>query len=142
MEEREILLVDRDTTMRSDVAAYFRDEGYEVETTDSAVHAFCTVLEKQVPVVLLSGDCDARISTADLIHLLKKCNRKLAVILISDDVPVQAARKIRQEGIFYHALKPVTREDAEEILQAVDSAFGTSSQQENGGASGSDPVRH
>jgi hypothetical protein len=32
-------------------------------------------------------------------------------------------RTIRQEGIFYHALRPVTEEDREEIKQAVECAF-------------------
>jgi FixJ family two-component response regulator len=123
MDEREILLADRDNGLRKEVAEYFEDAGYRVETTDSAVHVFCTVLEKKVPVVLLASDFDGKISPADLIHLLKKCNRRLAVILISDDAPVPVVRRIRQEGIFYHALKPVSREDREEIRQAVECAF-------------------
>jgi hypothetical protein len=32
-------------------------------------------------------------------------------------------RKLRTEGIFYHALKPVDAEDREEIRQAVACAF-------------------
>jgi hypothetical protein len=32
-------------------------------------------------------------------------------------------RKIRSEGIFYHALRPVSAEDREEIRLAVECAF-------------------
>ena len=126
MDERGILIADRDTEFREQVAGYFRDAGYQVETTDSAVHAFCSILEKQTPVVLLGNDFDKKIAAADLIHLLKKCNRRLAVILVSDELPLPIIRKIRVEGIFYHALKPGRSEDHEEIRQAVECAFGKS----------------
>jgi DNA-binding NtrC family response regulator len=123
MDEREILLADRDSALRTQVADYFRDSGYRVDTTDSAVHAFCTVLEKRIPVVLLGSDFDRKISAADLVHLLRKCNRRLAIILISDDAPVPVVRRLREEGIFYHALRPLKWEETEEIRQAVECAL-------------------
>lgn len=126
MDERGILIADRDTEFRKQVADYFREAGYQVETTDSAVHAFCSILEKQTPVVLLGNDFDKKVNSADLIHLLKKCNRRLAVILVSDELPLPLVRKIRKEGIFYHALKPAGPKDSEEIQQAVECAFSKS----------------
>jgi FixJ family two-component response regulator len=87
------------------------------------VHVLCNILEKQTPVVLLGNDFDNKVTSADLIHLLKKCNRRLAVILVSDEASLPVVRKIRREGIFYHALKPSSPEDKEEIRQAVGCAF-------------------
>lgn len=124
-EERGILIADKDTDVRKEVADIFIEAGYQVETTDSAVHVLCNILEKQTPVVLLGNDFDSKVASSDLIHLLKKCNRKLAVILVSDEASLPVVRKIRREGIFYHALKPSTPEDKEEIRQAVGCAFAT-----------------
>jgi FixJ family two-component response regulator len=123
MTERGILIADKDTEVRKQVADIFVEAGYQVETTDSAVHVLCNILEKQTPVVLLGTDFDKKITSADLIHLLKKCNRRLAIILVSDENSLPMVRKIRQEGIFYHALKPQTEKDKEEIRQAVGCAF-------------------
>ncbi len=123
MDEREILIADKDTEIRKQVADYFREAGYQVETTDSAVHVLCSILEKQTPVVLLADDFDRKIAPADLVHLLKKCNRRLAIILVSDEVPLPMERRLRQEGIFYHALKPASANDTEEIRLAVECAF-------------------
>ena len=92
-------------------------------TTDSAVSVMCDILKKHVPVLLLGGDFDKKIGLPHLLHLLKKCNRHLAVILVSDEATLPMVRTIRQEGIFYHALRPVTEEDREEIKQAVECAF-------------------
>lgn len=125
MSEREILIADKDTEVRKEVADIFIEAGYQVETTDSAVHVLCNILEKQTPVVLLGNDFDNKVTSADLIHLLKKCNRRLAVILVSDEESLPIVRKIRREGIFYHALKPSSPEDKEEIRQAVGCAFAT-----------------
>ncbi|HLO24491.1 MAG TPA: hypothetical protein VK187_00135, partial [Geobacteraceae bacterium] len=123
MAEREILVADSDNEMRREMAERFREAGYEVETTDSAVHVFCTVLEKQIPVVLLGSGCDKKIALADLVPLLKKCNRGVTIILVSDEESLPVIRSIRQEGIFYHALTPSSLEDTEEILTAVECAF-------------------
>ena len=123
MGEREILVADGDSEIRKQMADSFREAGYDVETTDSAVHAFCTVLEKQTPVVLLGSDFDKKMALTDMVRLLKKCNRHLTIILVSDDETLPVIRTVRQEGIFYHALKPGSAEDTEEIRAAVECAF-------------------
>ena len=120
---REILLADRDSEVRRQVADVFRMEGYQVETTDSAIRVFCSVLEKKVPVVLLGSDFDKKINLPDLVRLLKRCNRQLNIILVSDEQSLPLVRTIREEGIFYHALKPANRNDTEEIRLAVECAF-------------------
>jgi FixJ family two-component response regulator len=133
MGEREILVADSDSTVRKQMADSFRSAGYDVETTDSAVHVFCTVLEKQIPVVLLGSGFDKKMALADLVRLLKQCNRHLTIILVSDEESLPTMRTVRQEGIFYHALKPTSQEDTAEILSAVDCAFDKSEQRDGMG---------
>ena len=58
-----------------------------------------------------------------LIPLLKKCIRNLSIILLANDASLPLMRKLRNEGIFYHALKPVNGEDREELRQVVECAF-------------------
>jgi DNA-binding NtrC family response regulator len=123
MEENSILIADKDTDYLREISEYFKGAGYAVATTDSAVSVMCDILKKHVPVLLLGGDFDKKIGLPHLLHLLKKCNRHLAVILVSDEATLPMVRTIRQEGIFYHALRPVTEEDREEIKQAVECAF-------------------
>lgn len=123
MEKRAIMIADRDADYRKQMADHFRQAGYQVETTESAAHVLCSILEKQTPVLLLGNDFDNKIPSADLIRLLKKCNRHLHVIIVSEDMPLAQARKIRHEGVFYHALKPAAPDDTEELGMAVDCAF-------------------
>lgn len=123
MDERGIIIADRDAEYRKEMADFFKDAGYSVETTDSAIHVLCSILEKQTPVLLLGSDFDKKISSADLIQLLKKCNRNLHVIMVSDQMPLAQLRKVREEGIFYHALRPASSSDTDEIGMAVECAF-------------------
>ena len=123
MEENSILIADKDTDYLREISEYFKGAGYAVATTDSAVNVMCDILKKHVPVLLLGGDFDKKIGLPHLLQLIKKCNRHLAVIMVSDEESLPMMRTIRQEGIFYHALRPVTEEDREEIKQAVDCAL-------------------
>jgi len=72
--------------------------------------------------VLLSGEID-EIPAAELIPIIKKCNRHLTIILVSNEQSLAQIRKLRSEGIFYHALKPTSAEDKEELKLAVQCAF-------------------
>lgn len=123
MEERGILVADKDTAFLREVADHFSDAGYHVETTNSAVHVISNILEKQTPVVLLGSDFDKKINLLELVRLLKKCNRHLAVILVSDEASLPIVKRIRKEGIFYYALRPITPEDTDEIKHAVECAL-------------------
>lgn len=107
MEELGILIADKDTEFLREVAEYFTGAGYQVETTDSAVHVICTILNKQTPVVLLGSDFDKRINPLQLMQLLKKCNRHLAVILVSDEASLPLIRRVTKEKVQYHVLRPV-----------------------------------
>lgn len=123
MEEQGILVADKDTAFLREVADHFTDAGYNVETTNSAVRVISNILEKQTPVVLLGSDFDKKINLLELVRLLKKCNRHLAVILVSDEASLPVVKRIRKEGIFYYAMRPVTPEDTNEIKQAVECAL-------------------
>jgi DNA-binding NtrC family response regulator len=119
-----LLIADEDLDSRKLMADLFIDAGYNVTVTNSAANVLYGILKKTAQVVLLSSEFD-ELTATDLIPLLKKCNRKLTIILVSNDLSLSLIRKLRKEGIFYHALKPVKPEDREEIRQAVKCAFET-----------------
>lgn len=117
-----LLIADKDMDARKQMADLFIEAGYNVTVTNSAANALYGILKKTAQVVLLGSEFDD-LSAGDLVPLLKKCNRDLTIILVADDTTLPIIRKLRKEGIFYHALKPVMAEDREEIRQAVQCAF-------------------
>lgn len=117
-----LLIVDEDMDCRKQMADLFIEAGYNVIVTNSVANALYGILKKTAQVVLLGTKFD-ELTAADLIPLLKQCNRKLTIILVAADTSLPLIRKLRAEGIFYHALKPINAEDREEIRQAVHCAF-------------------
>ncbi|UFS71530.1 response regulator [Geomonas sp. RF6] len=117
-----LLILDKDRSARKILADILIEEGYDVTVTGSAAQALQSILKKNAHVVLLGEQFDD-ISAAELIPILKQCNKELSIILVSSDASLPLIRKLRKEGIFYHALKPVRAEDREEIRQAVRCAF-------------------
>jgi DNA-binding NtrC family response regulator len=123
-----LLIADQDVVSRKQMAELFIEAGYNVTVTNSAANALDGIIKKTAQVVLLGSNFDD-LTAADLIPLLKKCNSKLSIILLTNDTSLPLIRKLRSEGIFYHALKPVDGEDRDEIRQVVQCAFQKFSEQ-------------
>jgi len=122
MDKRAIIIADRDVAYRSKLASFFRKAGYRVEATGSTDQVLNSILGKEAPVLVLGNDFSEKVAAADLVHLLKKCNQRVQIIMMSEGMTLAQARQVRQEGVFYHALKPVAGE-AGELSQAVQCAF-------------------
>ncbi|EKD33567.1 MAG: response regulator [uncultured bacterium] len=117
-----LLIADKDAASRKQMASLLIEAGYDVIVTDSAASAIDNVLKKTAQVLLLGTELD-EFNSAELVPLLKKCNRDLVIILVADNTPLPRMRKVRQEGIFYHALRPEEPEGEEEIRQVVKCAM-------------------
>ena len=117
-----ILIVDEDKDCRKQMAEMFIDAGYDVTVTDSMASVLYGVLKKTAQVVVLGTRFD-ELTAADIIPLMKQCNKNLPIILNTAVTSIGLLRKLRCEGIFYHALRPVDAQGREEIRQAVRCAF-------------------
>lgn len=122
MKARKILIADRDARARKEMAEFFENSHFEVETTASAAYAIAKIVQKQEPIVILGDSFEEKIASVDVIALMRKCNRNLKIILVSDDSSLETLRRIREDGIFYHALKPHSPEDNEELRSVVECA--------------------
>ena len=117
-----ILIMDEDKGTMKQLAELFIDAGYHVTLTDSVASAIYGILKKTAQVVVLGSRCD-NVMAADLVPIMRQCNKKLPIILIAADTSLALLRRLRCEGIFYHALSPVDKAGREEIRQAVHCAF-------------------
>ena len=125
-----LLIANEDSQSRDQLANLFIEDDYQVTTTTSVVNALEGILNKTIQVVVLAGNFD-EMHVAKQVPLLKKCDQHISIILVADEMPLSLLRKIRKEGIFYHALKPAGDEGREEIYQAVHCAFRTYQERRN-----------
>lgn len=118
----EILIMDNDATVRGQMAELLVENGYDVIVSKNAASGLGGVIKRLIQIVVLGGEVDG-IAAAELIPILKKCNPRISIILISGEIPLAVMQKVRREGIFYHVLKPIMDEDKEEIRKVMDCAF-------------------
>jgi len=117
-----ILIADENRESRKVMADLCIEAGYKVTVTTSAAGVLDGILKKTARVILLGSSFD-ELAAIELIPLLKKCCRNLTIILVSNESSLPVIRRLRNEGIFYHLLKPVLPEDREELKQVVACAF-------------------
>ena len=117
-----LLIADKDEETRKRIAGFFSGSEYRVIEADSVDVVLRDVLKRKARVILLGSEFDG-LSAMEMIPLLKRCNRDLSIILISNEESPSLIRRFRQENIFYHALKPVNGDDREEFMQVVQCAF-------------------
>ncbi len=116
-----LLIANKNRTERDQLSAVFSEEGYQITATATVADGLGKILDKQVQVIVLAGEFDEQ-HIAKLVPLLKKCNRHLSIILMTEEIPLELLRRVRKEGIFYHAVGEVGQN---EIRQAVSCAFKT-----------------
>jgi len=121
---KSILIADENMETRKVMTDLCIEAGYQVTVTTSTAGVLQGILKKTARVILLGSSFD-ELAAVELIPLFKKCCRDLTIILVSNESSLPVIRKLRNEGIFYHLLKPVKPEDKEELKQVVACAFHT-----------------
>jgi len=119
---RKILIVDKDSVPREKLVEFFENSHFEVETTASAAYAIAKVVQKHNPIVILGDSFEERIASVEVIALMRKCNKNLRIILISDDSAIENLRQIHENGIYFHTLKSHGQADNEGLRSAVECA--------------------
>lgn len=132
---------DQETCWR--LAHLFIGSEYKVTVTDSATTVVGELLGGLSEVVLLGSELEGR-KAADLVPLLKRCRPALSIILVTGGAAPAVLRRLRQEGIFYHALQPADDADAAEIREVVRCAFASSAARQGARplAAGNTEARH
>jgi two-component system nitrogen regulation response regulator GlnG len=113
-----IIVADNDEEVRKQLFVRLSTKGYEVKTTDSASDLIREV-ERTTGILVLDVELSG-MKAYEMIPLVKEINPKVPIIVMSANSSVELAQRIRHEGIFFYAMKPL---DGDEIESAVESAF-------------------
>ncbi|MDK9718972.1 MAG: response regulator [Trichlorobacter sp.] len=117
-----VLIADENLDTRKVMTDLCIEAGYQVTVTTTTAGVLKGVLKKSSQVLLMGSSFD-ELAATELVPLFRKCYRNLIIILVSNESSLPVIRKLRNEGIFYHLLKPVKSEDREELKQALSCAF-------------------
>ncbi len=119
MKSKTILMAYQDDTWIKPLFTLFSEMGYRIETSRVVSEIIRKVRSKGMQVVLLDDEME-EIKACDLVPFFKRLNTRVQIIVISSEESIGSAKRLREAGIFYQAMKPV---DQEEIRSAVACAF-------------------
>jgi DNA-binding NtrC family response regulator len=119
MKSKTILIAYQDDLWARSLSTFFHGIGYRVETARIVSEMIRRVRNGKIHVILLDEEIEG-VKACDLVPLLKKIDDKIQIVVISTEVSLGLAKRLRGAGIFYQAMKPV---DMEEIKSAVECAF-------------------
>lgn len=117
-----IIIADKNQISRTRTARVLAGPGRSVEATGSAAKLMHSLLHDSWSVVVLGDGLEEELSPASLVALLKSCCPRATLILAAGELSLAEERKVRQQGIFYRASRPVSDAGWDELSLAVDCA--------------------
>ena len=111
-----ILIVDDEAIVRDSLGDWFRDEGYDVDTADSAKMALEKLARASWDIFLL----DIRMPGIDGLELqrkLKEAEPDATVIIMTAYASVESAVEAMKQGAYDYIIKPFNPDDLEHTIQ-------------------------
>jgi excisionase family DNA binding protein/PAS domain S-box-containing protein len=113
-----VVIMDADEVMVKQLVPALTREGYKVDVVEQTSKLFEKIKNEQVDVLILS--VDGRCAKGyELIPTIKKINRFLPIIATSADDSIEMATRVREQGVFFYAIKPL---DTDELKLALRNA--------------------
>ena len=73
----------------------------------------------QHPGTLIIDDDFTQPQSAHVLNAIRKVNKNVKIVFISSDTSVQLGREISTAGILYHAVKPVDKQEINELFNSI-----------------------
>lgn len=119
MKSKKILIAYQDDLCFKSLSNFFHGIGYRIEMS-KMLSEMIRKVKNDVPHVILLDDEIEGVKACDVVSVLKGMNPKAQIIVISSEESLVSVKRLRNAGIFFHAMKPL---DLDEIKSAVACAF-------------------
>jgi two-component SAPR family response regulator len=71
------------------------------------------------PNTLIIDDDFTKPESAHVLSAIRKVNNNVKIVFVSSDSSVELGREVSQVGILYHAVKPVDKEEFNELIHSI-----------------------
>lgn len=116
---KRLLVADGDEEARHSLLDLFTREGYRVELTRLASEVIQKIQNTRIDVLIMDVDIPG-MKGYQIIPIIKTMEPELPIIVTSSHSSLKLAQKVRQEKIFFYAMKPL---DLKEIKLVVKDAL-------------------
>ncbi|MGB3342071.1 MAG: ATP-binding protein [bacterium] len=114
-----ILIMDSDQETVKLLMHDLGEEGYRIEIAEYTNRCFEKIKNEQIDVLILAVEAWG-VKGYELIPIIKKINSLLPIIATSADDSMEVAARVREQGVFFYAIKPL---DMKEIKLAIKNAL-------------------
>jgi len=119
MEEGIVLIASSDEPFGEYIYHQLITLGWTISRANLVSDLLRKVREEKADILLLDNHLEG-IPSYDLMPLVKRINSRLPIIALSEDSSLEMSKKVRLQGIFFLAMKPI---DPAEIRAAVEDAI-------------------
>lgn len=117
-----IIVASSDGALRRSLADLLSSPSNQVWTTPKSSELIRWILDEDFDVIVADVDL-VGMDGMEALPILKQLRPKVPIIMLSADASVEVSRRIAEEGVFYHFVKPVDPSDLMQVVRAV--GFGT-----------------
>jgi len=112
------IIVSSDPAVINLMTEILMQHDFTVTIEKSIIKFISSVLEKEINLLILDLDSPQGLHF-DSIDIIRKLRPRLPIIVLLMDESLDVLKKLVPKGVFYTALKPIQREEIEEVIQAV-----------------------
>lgn len=114
-----ILVADRDEEVKKFLITLFAKDGYRVRGVKFASEVIQKVQNGDINVLMMDIEISG-MRGYEIIPIIKRIDHELPIITMSADTSVEMAKRVREEEVFFYAMKPL---DPQEIKLVVKCAL-------------------
>ncbi|MBI5115941.1 sigma-54-dependent Fis family transcriptional regulator [Candidatus Poribacteria bacterium] len=111
-----VLVVDSRSRATTDLITFLKDSGYEVLWADDGETAF-NILDSEIIDVMIAELHVHRINGMRLLHVAKKRNPEVCVIVITADADVELATEAMRQGAYDFQTKPLNLSKLKVVIE-------------------------
>jgi len=114
-----VLILDSDKSVVGKLTEALAADGCQVDSVEQPSRVIEKVKNRQVDALILAVESRG-VKGYDLIPVVKSIDRLVPIIVTSADASIETASRVREQGIFFYAIKPL---DMKEMKLAVRNAL-------------------
>lgn len=116
--EKFSMIVSTDSEVINQLTEILMQHDYTVMIEKSFLKFISSMLDKEISLLILDLDSPQG-SNFDSIDIVRKLRPKLPIIVLLEDYTLETLKTLVQKGVFYSAIKPIQKEEIEEVIIAV-----------------------
>lgn len=116
MKRNTVLIGDNNIEFRKSLTAELSKEGYKVETAQRMGDILEILLGERISLIVMNLQA---FPNYEVISMIRKINKKIPIVTVTDDDSIDTERKVRQEGVFFYFVKPLTLKDMKVVINSA-----------------------